>query len=81
MDYQVLKNEDLIVKILNKGAEISSIRSKKDGTEYIWQADGKFWSRHAPILFPIVGKLKDDQYQLEGKTYPNFWLRIIPPTH
>ena len=70
MDYQVLKNEDLIVKILNKGAEISSIRSKKDGTEYIWQADGKFWSRHAPILFPIVGKLKDDQYQLEGKTYP-----------
>ncbi|MGX7205950.1 aldose 1-epimerase family protein [Enterococcus pingfangensis] len=69
MDYQVLENEELIVNVLNKGAEISSIRSKIDGTEYIWQADGKFWSRHAPILFPIVGKLKGDQYNLDGKTY------------
>lgn len=69
MDYQVLENEELIVKVLNKGAELSSIRSKKDGIEYIWQADSKFWSRYAPILFPIVGKLKNDQYHLEGKTY------------
>lgn len=69
MDYQILENAELVVKILNKGAEISSIRSKKDSAEYIWQADSKFWSRHAPILFPIVGKLKDDQYQLDGKTY------------
>ncbi|WP_373200876.1 aldose 1-epimerase family protein [Enterococcus sp. HMSC072H05] len=69
MDYQVLENEELIVRVLNKGAEISSIQSKKDGTEYIWQADRNYWSRHAPILFPIVGKLKGDQYQLDGETY------------
>ncbi|WP_379946810.1 aldose 1-epimerase family protein [Enterococcus devriesei] len=70
MDYQVLENDELKVEVLNKGAEIKSIRSKKDGTEYIWQADGKFWSRHAPILFPIVGKLKDDRYSLNDQTYP-----------
>lgn len=69
MDYQILENNELKLEILNKGAEIKSIQSKKDGTEYIWQADKAFWSRHAPILFLIVGKLKDDQYSLDGKTY------------
>lgn len=69
MNYRVLENDEITVEILTKGAEIKSIRSKKEGTEYIWQADSKFWNRHAPILFPIVGKLKDDQYELEGKTY------------
>lgn len=69
MEYQVIENEELIVKVLLKGAEICSIQSKKEGTEYIWQADKKYWSRHAPILFPIVGKLKNDQYKLDGKTY------------
>lgn len=69
MNYRVLENDEITVEILTKGAEIKSIRSKKEGTEYIWQADSKFWNRHAPILFPIVGKLKDDQYELEEKTY------------
>jgi galactose mutarotase-like enzyme len=69
MDYQVIENDELIVEILTKGAEIKSVRSKKKNTEYIWQADSKFWNRHAPILFPIVGKLKDDQYKLGEKKY------------
>ena len=69
MDYQVLENNELRVEILNKGAELKSIRSKKDGTEYLWQANDEFWGRHAPILFPIVGKLKDDRYSLDGQTY------------
>lgn len=35
----------------------------------MWQADPKIWGRHAPILFPIVGKLANDRYSFEGKTY------------
>src|SRR5690606_7747767 len=40
------------------------------GLEYIWQADPKVWNRHAPVLFPIVGKLKNDTYRTQGSTYP-----------
>ncbi|WP_461243574.1 aldose 1-epimerase family protein [Secundilactobacillus muriivasis] len=64
-----LKNADLRVKLNESGAELTSVAAPEDGLEYIWQADPKFWGRHAPVLFPIVGRLKDDQYQLNGETY------------
>lgn len=64
-----LKNDALTVKINEHGAELSSVQSNDDQIEYMWQADAKFWGRHAPILFPVVGRLKDDQYELNGKTY------------
>lgn len=40
------------------GAELTSLAL--DGTEYLWQADPAWWGRHAPVLFPIVGTLRDD---------------------
>lgn len=64
-----LKNEYLTVKINEAGAELSSVKSA-DGIEYMWQADPKFWGRHAPVLFPIVGRLKDDQFTVAGQSYP-----------
>lgn len=69
MSKLMIENERLQVQILTKGAELTNIQSKIDTTEFLWQADPKYWSRHAPILFPIVGKLKNDQYQYQGKTY------------
>lgn len=69
MSTLMIENDKLQVQILTKGAELSSIQSKMNGTEFLWQADPEYWSRHAPILFPIVGKLKNDQYQYQGKTY------------
>lgn len=35
----------------------------------MWQADPEIWGRHAPVLFPVVGRLKDDQYTYDGKIY------------
>ena len=49
------------------GAELLSI--VKDGKEYVWQADPQYWARHAPILFPIVGKVWNDEYRVDGRTY------------
>jgi len=65
----ILENDYLTATFKSEGAEISSVRSKESNQEYIWQADPAVWARHAPVLFPIVGRLKNDQYQLNGSTY------------
>ena len=64
-----LKNNFLTVQINKLGAELSSVIDNKTNYEFIWQADEKYWGKHAPVLFPIVGRLKDDQYEYDGKTY------------
>lgn len=51
------------------GCELQSLILKKDNTEYIWQADPDIWEKHAPLLFPLIGRLKDGEYTFEGKTY------------
>ena len=66
----VLENEALKVTINSFGAELASIRGKETDTEYLWNADAKFWKRSAPVLFPFVGSLKNKEYHYEGKAYP-----------
>lgn len=65
----LIENDTLIVESKTSGAELTSIRSKASGTEYLWQADPNYWSRHAPVLFPIVGSVADNRYTFEGKPY------------
>ena len=65
----ILENDQLTVSLSTQGAEVQSVRNKATGQEYIWTADPAVWARHAPVLFPIVGKLKDDQYRLGTDTY------------
>ena len=43
----------------SKGAQLMSLR--KDGREYLWQGDPTWWPRRAPVLFPIVGNIRDDR--------------------
>lgn len=64
-----MENEFLKLNFNSLGAELCSIFSKTKSREILWQADPKIWARHAPVLFPIVGKLKNGTYQLNGKTY------------
>lgn len=68
MDYTI-ENNMITVVISDIGAEIQSVKSVHTGEEFMWQADPKIWGRHAPILFPIVGRLKSDEYTYKGKTY------------
>ena len=65
-----LENDLLEVTINSFGAELSSITGKETGTQYLWDADEKFWKRSAPVLFPFVGSLKDKEYTVDGKDYP-----------
>ncbi len=68
MEYK-LENEMLKATINADGAELTSLKDTETDLEYIWQADSSIWARHAPILFPIVGKLKDNTYTYSGKNY------------
>lgn len=56
-------------RICTLGAELKSVKSDK-GTEFMWQADADIWPRTAPVLFPVVGKVKNDQVRVNGVTYP-----------
>ena len=63
-----LKNECLSVKFSDIGAEIVSVKSK-DGYEYIWQGDEKYWTGQCPLMFPICGRLFEGKYLYEGRQY------------
>ncbi|WP_158799748.1 aldose 1-epimerase family protein [Pedobacter sp. L105] len=64
-----LENEHISVTFAEKGAELTSIKSKSTGLDYLWKGDPAIWGKHSPVLFPIVGGLKDDTYYVEGKEY------------
>lgn len=64
-----LENNKCLVKVKSKGAELISIRSKETGLEYLWRGDPAFWAKTSPILFPIVGTLKEDTFLYGGKPY------------
>ncbi len=53
----------------SKGAELISAIDLNSKFEFIWQAEPKVWPRHAPILFPIVGKLKNNEYNWNEQVY------------
>lgn len=65
----LLHNEKLKVTVSEQGGELISVVSCDDNLEFIWTGDSDYWGRHAPILFPIVGKVKDNQYKVGDKIY------------
>src|SRR5688572_2922145 len=64
-----IENDWLKIEIHSKGAELSSIFNKKKGLEYLWSGDPSVWGKKSPVLFPIVGTLKNDTYYFENKPY------------
>jgi galactose mutarotase-like enzyme len=64
-----LQNTQLTIKVNSFGAELCSAISNETNIEYIWQADASVWARHAPNLFPIVGKLKGGQFTYQNNFY------------
>lgn len=67
MEY--IENEFLKIGVDKSGAQLSSVYDKKKGREVLWNADKNYWGRHAPVLFPIVGKVRNNTYTYQGKQY------------
>jgi len=64
-----IKNDFLEISVLKTGAELCSIKSVASGKEYMWDANPDIWGSYAPLLFPIIGSLKEGGYTYQGKHY------------
>jgi galactose mutarotase-like enzyme len=69
MELVTIRTEDITVKINPQGAELTSLIKNNDGQEYMWSADPAFWSKRSPVLFPVVGTLKENCYYYKGERY------------
>lgn len=64
-----IENDWLKVSIKTEGAEVREVHHKKNELDYMWTGDSAYWGRVSPVLFPIVGRLKGDQYVVDGQSY------------
>lgn len=63
-----ISNSNLTAQINHFGAELFSLKNHEN-QEYIWEGNPVFWGKHSPILFPIVGTLKNNSYHYEKAEY------------
>ncbi len=63
-----IASDQLSAEIAPVGAELVRLTGA-DGADYLWDGDPRWWSGRAPILFPIVGTLKDDRFRWQGESY------------
>ncbi len=64
-----IENELFTAEINDMGAELHSFKSKKTGEEFIWFGKTEIWYGQAPVLFPVIGQLKNDRFVYNGKEY------------
>lgn len=69
-EMRTMENESLRVTVSDHGAELLGIYDKRAEKEVVWQGDPAYWNRHAPVLFPFVGKVTGGYYRHEGVSYP-----------
>ncbi|WP_264563915.1 aldose 1-epimerase family protein [Flavobacterium sp. N3904] len=63
-----ITNSILTAQIKHTGAELFSLKDNSN-KEYIWEGNPAFWGKHSPILFPIVGTIKNNTYQYDNSDY------------
>ncbi len=63
-----ISNSILKASIKHAGAELFSLKDNQN-KEYIWEGNPDFWGKHSPVLFPIVGTLKNNTYTIDKKEY------------
>lgn len=64
-----IENEYYTAEVNSLGAELHSFKSKKTGVEFIWFGKSEIWSGQAPILFPVVGQVRNNTIICNGKEY------------
>lgn len=65
----IIQNEHILVEAEQRGAQLMRIYSVEHDHEYLWINDPDVWGWRSPLLFPVIGELKDGKYLYDGKTY------------
>lgn len=60
--------DGLTAEVSTLGAELRTLRDA-EGRDLEWEGDPAVWAGRAPILFPIIGMLRDGRYRLDGREY------------
>ena len=68
MSVITLSNSQISVAIKTLGAELCSIKNKLN-REFMWEGNPNFWGKHSPVLFPIVGTLKNNTFYHNDTKY------------
>jgi galactose mutarotase-like enzyme len=63
-----LSGSELQAQISPFGAELVRLRDR-NGHDLLWDGDPAFWTGRSPLLFPIVGRVRDDRARISGKEY------------
>lgn len=64
-----LENEFLRIKVREHGGELREVLDRQDGTQYLWDGNPEYWQYSSPVLFPIVGRVKNNKYRYQGQEY------------
>jgi galactose mutarotase-like enzyme len=64
-----LHNDSVEATINPLGAELQKLNGRESGINYLWSGDPAYWGKFSPVLFPIVGTLKDNHYAYKGSFY------------
>lgn len=70
MEIHHLENERIRIRVSDNGAELQSLTDRQSDREWMWQGNPAFWPRTSPVLFPIVGKLANNELRHLGNKYP-----------
>jgi len=64
-----LSNDKIFIEVDTLGAELKKLVLKRNNKNYLWHGDLEYWGRSAPVLFPIVGRLKNNNYLYNDQKY------------
>jgi galactose mutarotase-like enzyme len=65
----LLENDLLQIAVSPHGAELQRLRRIDTDLDYLWSGDPAFWGKFSPVLFPIVGTLRQNHYRYKGTDY------------
>lgn len=64
-----ISNDKITIQVDSMGGELKSLKEVASGREYMWNGDPQYWKRTSPVLFPLVGGVKDGIYRVNGREY------------
>lgn len=65
----ILSNNNITIMVNDLGAQLTSLIKNDTNCNYLWDGKPEYWTGQSPILFPIVGKIKNNEYKYNGRTY------------